>query len=112
MGIKTMPHQLSQIAGTKRQAWLFLKRPYFIVLLLVSLVVAANLSFKSSGEGAENTIYKDLYRQQLAELTNAEKDLAAFISATDLDKKAGIRSIKEKIAAVRLKLKINTNIIC
>ena len=69
------------------------------------MVVISNLSFKSSGVSAENSVYKDYYRQQVSELTNAEKDLAKLINSTDLGKKTGIRLIKEKIAAVRMKLK-------
>ncbi|MEP7164538.1 MAG: cytochrome c peroxidase [Ferruginibacter sp.] len=78
-----------------------MNKTYLIALLLISLVVTANLSFKSHG----NNRYTKLYHSRINEFSQSEIELMSLVSRENIQTENGRNAIRHKIDECRLKLK-------
>jgi len=78
-----------------------LNKTYLIAILLISMAVTANFSFRSRG----NESYVQLYHARIDEFLKTETALISVISNENVNTENGRNNIKNKIAQARLKLK-------
>ena len=78
-----------------------MNRAYFIAILLVSVVIVTNLSFKSHDANS----YIKLYHSRIEKFTNTENELIALISSKKVNTEEGKNNIKKGIEKARIQLK-------